>query len=237
MGTSSSRPRKARDSLSPEIILKAAETVAERDGLDNLTFQAIGKELSAHPTSVYRHFRDKDELVLELIDSLRARSYGEELAKLVPSDDWREDLRQVARRVHKHYMRYPEFALSMASRTTRRPMEFSNVEFTLGVLQRAGLDDESAALYLRAFGNMNRAMSSMEASMSVLPEKTRQADAMAWQVEYRQLPEDKFPRIAAAREHLQSIDDPRIFDVAIDLMIEGIAQRAAEIAARTSAEG
>jgi Bacterial regulatory proteins, tetR family len=28
------------------------------------SFQALGAELGAHPTAVYRHFRDKDELTL-----------------------------------------------------------------------------------------------------------------------------------------------------------------------------
>ena len=67
------RPRRARDSLSREIIVAAADAVVQRDGLDRLTFQAIGEELDAHPTSIYRHFRDKDELLLALIDTLRAR--------------------------------------------------------------------------------------------------------------------------------------------------------------------
>lgn len=64
------RGRRARDSLSRELIVAAAETVANRDGLDRMTFQSIGQELEAHPTSVYRHFRDKDELVMSVIDTI-----------------------------------------------------------------------------------------------------------------------------------------------------------------------
>ena len=71
-GATPSGPRRARDSLSREIIVAAADAVVERDGLDRLTFQSIGEELDAHPTSIYRHFRDKDELLLALIDTLRA---------------------------------------------------------------------------------------------------------------------------------------------------------------------
>src|SRR5690242_1367618 len=104
--------RRARHSLSREMILEAAETIAVRDGLDGLTFQALGKELEAHPTSIYRHFRDKDELVLELIDSLRAGSYG---GQLEATDSWRDDLRVMARHIHDHYLRYPQFALQMAA--------------------------------------------------------------------------------------------------------------------------
>ncbi|CUR55736.1 putative TetR-family transcriptional regulator [metagenome] len=220
--TSAAKVRRPRDSLSRELIIEAAERVAHRDGLDRLTFQAIGKELEAHPTSVYRHFRDKDELVLELIDTLRGRSYG---GTFQETDSWRDDLRTVSRVIHDHYLKYPEFALEMASRTTRRPTEFATVEFALGALKRAGLSPADAAVYLRAFGNMTRAMSAMEASMHALPQETRRADDLAWQVEYRSLPAEDYPHLAEVRDELTSISDPRAFDTALEMMLDAIALR------------
>ena len=224
------RQRRARDSLSRDVILEAAEAVAVRDGLDGLTFQAIGRELDAHPTSVYRHFRDKDELVLELIDDLRSRSYGGEL---VPSDDWRDDLRRAAHKVHEHYLRYPAFAQQMAARTTRRPREFANVDFVLGAFLRAGLSPETAAQCARAYGNMTRAMCGMDAALQALPDSTRIADETSYQVEYRQISADDYPNIAAIGDHLTSIGDPRIYSVAVEMMLDGVEA----IVAREAAEG
>ena len=149
------KKRRPRDSLSRTVIIAAAEKIADRDGLEGLTFGALGEELQAHSTSIYRHFRDKDELVLELIDSLRAKSYG---AELVSTGDWREDLRLISRLIHEHYLRYPGLALQMAARTTRRPTEFKNVEFALDAFRRAGLDDESAVVATRVFGNFTAAL-------------------------------------------------------------------------------
>lgn len=219
------KPRRKRDSLSRDIIVAAAQAVAEREGLDGLTFQAIGAELDAHPTSVYRHFRDKDELILEMIDALRDRSYG---GTLIPSESWRDDLWLAARVVHEHYLRYPQFAQQMAARTTRRPTEFRNVEFVLQAMLKAGLDEEEAVLCHRAFGNYVRAMSSIEAAMLALPEDTRHADELAWQVEYRQLDHVAFPTIASIGRPLPSIGDPAVFDVAIELVLDGIEVRAAQ---------
>lgn len=216
------RTRRARDSLSRELIVAAAETVALRDGIDGLTFQAIGEELQAHPTSIYRHFRDKDELLLELIDTLRARSYG---GTLKPSDDWVDDLRQLAHAIHDHYMRYPQFAMQMAARTTRRPTEFSTVEFSLDALQRGGFDPSEAALYSRAMGNLIRATSSIEAALSALPTETRTADELSWQVDYRQLDPERFPNIAHVGADLPGIGDPRAWETALELMLESIARR------------
>lgn len=212
------------------MILEAARAIAVRDGLEGLTFQAIGRELEAHPTSVYRHYRDKDELLLDLIDDIRARSYG---GTLVPSDNWRDDLRTMTRAVHDHYMRYPTFAQQMAARTTRRPTEFSNVEFGAQALLRAGLTPASAAICLRALGNYIRSSASIEASLQTLSEETRQADNLAWEVEYRQLDPQRYPSINALDGHLSPIGDPHAFWTGFELMLDGIELRAAhERAAR-----
>ncbi|MGO2111619.1 MAG: TetR/AcrR family transcriptional regulator [Pseudoclavibacter sp.] len=205
-------------------MIEAAERVALRDGLDGLTFQAIGEELGAHPTSVYRHIRDKDELLLELVDSLRARSYG---GTLTPTDDWIDDLRRLAHTIHDHYMRYPEFAMQMAARTTRRPTEFSTVEFSLDALRRGGFSPEEAALLSRAMGNLVRSASSIESSMLALPVETRMADELAWKVDYRQLDSEQYPNITSAGGGLPAIDDPRAWETALELMLEAISARAA----------
>lgn len=229
------RRRLPRDTLSRQVILEAAERVAARDGLDAFTFQSLAKEVNAHPTSLYRHFRDKDQLVLELIDDLRARSYG---GRLEATDSWREDLRTLARYVHEHLMRYPQFAVQMAARTTRRPTEFANVEFALDALLRAGLDEEDAAMYLRVFGNVVRSLASMEAGMLVLDPETRDGDTLAWQLEYRRLPAEQYPRIAAMSGELRDIGDPRVFDTAVDLFLDAIEARAAQARdARAAREG
>ena len=54
------RPRR-RASLSRESIVEATLTLTA-DG-EQVTFRALGAALGVDPTSVFRHFRDKDELV------------------------------------------------------------------------------------------------------------------------------------------------------------------------------
>ena len=220
------RTRRARDSLSREIIVAAAEKVAQRDGIDGLTFQAIGDELDAHPTSIYRHFRDKHELLLALIDTLRARSYTDAFKA---TDDWIADLRTHARSIHDHYMRYPEFALLMA---TRRPTDASSLEFALDALLRGGFPPAEAALYSRALGTLARSASSIEAAIQALPVETRTADELAWQVDARRLDPERFPNVTRVGADLPEVSDPRAWETALELMLEGLARRAEEL--RTS---
>ncbi len=218
------KSRRPRDSLSRETILAAAETIAERDGLNGLTFQAIGDELNAHPTSMYRHFRDKDDLLLELIDNLRARSYG---GTVLATNDWRNDLRAISKQVHEHYLRYPEFAQQMAMRTTRRPVEFANVEFVLDAMRRAGVSDADAVRYQRAFGNLVRSMASIEAAFLALEPAVRRNDELAYQIEYRQLDPEQFPNIARVADPMPGIGDPTAFDTALELLLDAIELRVA----------
>ena len=213
--TATGRARRARDSLSREIIVAAAETVALRDGLDRMTFQSLGQELDAHPTSIYRHFRDKDELMVALIDALRARSYT---GAMHETDDWMADLRMQAHLIHDHYMRFPEFALQMA---LRRPTDFGSLEFTIGALRRGGYGPEQAALYARAIGQLVRSATSIQAAMSVMPEEQREADDLNWERDLRALDAETHPNVAWAGT-LPDIHDPRAWESALELLLESI---------------
>jgi AcrR family transcriptional regulator len=65
--------REGRARLDRERILDAAEAIAQREGVGKLTIRRIGAELNADPTAIYRHFRDKQELLSELADRFLAR--------------------------------------------------------------------------------------------------------------------------------------------------------------------
>lgn len=213
------RPRKPRDSLNRGVIVEAAIRIVERDGLDGLTFQALGQELGAHSTSMYRHFRDKDELLLEVIDSLRERSYG---GALVPTDDWREDVRMQAAHIRQHYLRYAPFAHEMALRSTHRKNEFANLEFTLGALGRAGLTADESVVYARVLGNYIRAMSSFEASVGDLDPDLRSKDRVQMQVDALSLSAAEFPHLSAAATSLLALDDPRVFGLGLEAILDAI---------------
>jgi AcrR family transcriptional regulator len=56
--------------LSREAIVRAAGTVVERDGIGALTMRRVADELGGSPMALYRHVRDKDELLVLLLDQL-----------------------------------------------------------------------------------------------------------------------------------------------------------------------
>lgn len=215
--------RRPRNSLNQQVIVEAAFTIVDRDGLDALTFQALGSALSAHPTAIYRHFRNKDDLLLALVDELHARAQHE---RAPASDDWSADLREGASRLHEIYLRHPRLARLVAARTARRPHEFRAVEHILSCLRRAGFDERTAARYYRTFSDFVLAHSSLDAALAALDPEARDADLTAWHTHYRRLPADDYPNIAASAPHLPAVDDPSNFEFALDLVIEALRHRA-----------
>lgn len=219
------RPRKRlpRGTLSQEVIIAAAFRVADATGIDNLTFQSLGKELSAHPTAIYRHFRSKDDLALALIDALHAEALA---ATPPPSDDWAEDLMQIAVHTHEAFLRHPRVGAMAAPRTSRRENEFRSVERKIDCMRRAGLNDADAARYYRVFADVILGYSAMDASLATLPAEIRDADMRAWRTDYTSLSPERYPNISAIAGHFYALDDPENFRTAIQAVIDTVRARA-----------
>lgn len=223
---SAGRPRtgrRPRGSLNQRVILSAAFALAEHGGMEAVTFQALGAELGAHPTAVYRHFRDKDGLLLAMIDML----HEETLAELPESvGDWAADLAAIAERTHAVFLRHPAIA-AHAYRTARREHEFQIVERVIGCLRRAGLGGSDAARLYRVFADFVLAYSALDAGLAALEPAIRKADLISWEIDYRTLPPGEYPGIAGVAQALPALDDPQNFTTAVQLMIEAIRARAA----------
>jgi AcrR family transcriptional regulator len=218
----SARQRRPRGSLTREIIVKAALVVSERDGYEGLTFQALGAELDAHPTAIYRHFRDKDELMRALIEAI----HGETLATLGPTTaDWAGDLRALALAVRDSFLRHPAVGQIAAVRTTRGPHEFEVVERIIGCLRRAGFGDREAGRLYRIFADFTLGYAAVDAGLAALQSATREGDLEAWKVQYQALPADRFPNLTAVAAQIPTIDDPANFSTAVDLFIEAFRHR------------
>ncbi|WP_075736613.1 TetR/AcrR family transcriptional regulator [Streptomyces acidiscabies] len=217
-----SRSRLPRGTLSQELIVRAALRVADSTGVEKLTFQALGRELSAHPTAIYRHFRSKDELLLALIDALHEEALA---ATPPPTDDWAHDLMQIAVHTHAAFLRHPRVGALAAARTARRENEFRSVERKLDCMRRAGLDDAEAARYYRVFADLVLAYSAMDASLAILAPDLRDADLHAWKSDYLRLPADTYPNIARTAPQFVELDDPQNFVTAVQAVIDMVRAR------------
>jgi AcrR family transcriptional regulator len=76
-------------------VIAAARAIVERDGIGALTMRQVARELGSSPMAIYRHVRDKDELLVLLLDQLAA-----ELPRPRLSGEPRRRLHQACRAMH-----------------------------------------------------------------------------------------------------------------------------------------
>ncbi|HEX2316991.1 MAG TPA: TetR family transcriptional regulator [Thermomonospora sp.] len=69
---SAARGRGRRRFLTRAAVVAAGRRVAEAEGIGGLTIRRVAAELGATPMALYRHVRDKRELVLALLDDVAA---------------------------------------------------------------------------------------------------------------------------------------------------------------------
>jgi AcrR family transcriptional regulator len=135
------RPARRRSSspdgaLGAAAIVAAGIAVADAEGLAALSMRRVAAELGAAPMSLYRHVRDKDELLLQMMDAAIS-----EVALPEPPADWRAALEIAARALWTGFRRHPWLpsALSL-TRPQLLPGALEYSEWVLGVLTRAGWD-------------------------------------------------------------------------------------------------
>nr|WP_320145513.1 TetR/AcrR family transcriptional regulator [uncultured Anaeromusa sp.] len=66
------RSRKTTE-IRREEILRAALSIVEEQGLDNLNTNAIAAVIQLVPSAIYRHFKNKEEIIAALIDFIGER--------------------------------------------------------------------------------------------------------------------------------------------------------------------
>jgi AcrR family transcriptional regulator len=122
-----------RPVIDRDMILDASLALADREGLDAVTMQAVANQLHVTPMALYRHVANKadllDGVVEKLLDELpapRARSWEHQLGAMA------EALRTIARR---HPAVFPLLLLRPAMTTSAR----ARVERTYAVLRAAGI--------------------------------------------------------------------------------------------------
>src|SRR4051794_355471 len=120
-----------REPLSRERILATAQALARRDGPAALSMRRIAQELYVWPMSLYRHFRDKDEL----LDALAGEAALDIAAP--NGDSWREDMAELLAQARDAFAAQPA-----GVRLHREPALRDAV---LQVLTRAGVDGADAA--------------------------------------------------------------------------------------------
>lgn len=213
-------------SLSQEAIVSCALELTQREGAAALTLRRIGQELGVDATAFYRHFRDKDELVLACMDRIIETSY-EHIEPRIDGADWRTIVSEVAWESWRTCAVYPAIYSVAFARTTGGPGERRMVELLLNAIADLGLEREHTVRLYRCFVDSVLGMCGMRAAMLGLPEDVREKDATAWSRIYAVLPQVSYPATRAHAEELAAITDDSIFATLVDAVVKTIESAAA----------
>ena len=137
-----SEPRnRSRGQTSPDRLIAAAIAIVDRDGVDGLTIRRLGDACGVTPMAVYRHFRDKDELLDHVVDAVLADLATQEL-----TGSWREQIVELVWSARATLLDHP----GMAALCVHRPTPVSAVarfyDRAIAALEAGGYSADQAIL-------------------------------------------------------------------------------------------
>ena len=134
------RPDKPRAPLTRERVLKAAVSLADRDGIESLSMRQLGQKLGVEAMSLYNHVRDKEDILDGMVDVVFT-----EIDRPGNGIDWRSAMRQRAISAHQVLLRHPWAIGLVESRRQPGRATLQHHDAVLRSLRTAGFSVEMAA--------------------------------------------------------------------------------------------
>ena len=218
----SSRPRvtarsqNSEATLTRERIVAAATAVADKEGLDALSMRRIAAELGVATMSLYRHVRDKDDLLVLMIDTI----FGEWRTP-ESGNDWHESLAAAAREMWRIFRRHvwlaPAYSLT---RPLIVPSGLAYTEYVLATLLDRGLKPATSfSMNLILFSFVRGFATSLEM------EATAEADTGVTADEWMEVQKPDLMGLLAGRDlpafrYVLDSFEPEGFDLDLDQLFE-----------------
>src|SRR5512146_1037975 len=143
----------------PEIVAAAGEAVMA-GGYEEMSIRSLAASLGVAPMSLYRHIRDKDDLLGEVTDRLLAGAWRPAAAE----DDWRAWITEAASRLRDFLVSQPAALHVYLSHPVVSPAAIARMNAMMGVLRRAGLSEEAARSAYGALHTYTIGFAALEAS-------------------------------------------------------------------------
>ena len=211
-----------REPLTRERVLRAAVDLADRGGIEALSMRKLGQELGVEAMALYRHVRDKDDLLAGVVDLVIA-----EIERQPPGNDWKAALRAQSLAARAVMLRHPWARRALEDTGTGGPAALVYIEWLLATLRDGGFPLDLAHHSLHVLGSRVFGF-----SQDIFEEGDEEASAEPNPIVAGVLA-DRFPRItelAQAASHdgvLGRCDDDVEFAFGLDLVLDGLEHRLA----------
>lgn len=216
--------------LQREGIVARALDLADREGVAAVTIRRLARELGVTPMSLYRHVRNKDDL----LDAMLERMLG---ALALPSTALESplgDLRALLYALRDLLMAHPAGGPLISRRFMPAGNALRALEHALDILRRAGFDPEQAYLVFEQMLQQTVVLVAAEQEALADGPLQRAENEAKWRIFLAALPPGEYPRIVEAAPSIAACRDREThFRFGVDLLLAGIAAMSPK--ARTSA--
>lgn len=205
--------------LSRDLVLRAAMSLADEGGLQVMTMHRVGQRLGVEAMSLYRHVRNKEDILDGIADLVYAEIE-------LPDDegDWRTAMRRRAISTRDVLAHHPWAVDLMESRSTPGPANLRHHDVVLGILRGAGF---SSAMATHAYNLLDSYIYGFALQARSLPVATPEALAEVGEVLIGQLPGDGYPHLKAVGIDLMAagFDYAAEFEFGLDLILDALGRQ------------
>lgn len=127
--------RRARPVVDRDAIVAAGLAIADQEGLEAVSMRRVAQRLGAGAMTLYSYVANKDDLLDLMADAVMGELVVPDL-----SDDWREAVRQIARRTRAIFLAHPWLAEAGGGRGSPGPNALLHFEQSLQAVSGLGLD-------------------------------------------------------------------------------------------------
>jgi len=217
MVTRANTQTERRIPLSRDRVLCAAMAIADAGGLETLTMRTLGQELGVGPMALYRHARNRDDIVDGIVDLVFS-----EIDLPAGGADWKTAMRERGISLRDALLRHRWAIGLMESRRNPGPANLQHHDAVIGSLLADGFDMAMAA---HAYSVLDGYIYGFALTKMNLPFEDTAEIAEVAQTMLAPFPLNAYPNLAAfITEHAMQpgYDYADEFEYGLDLILDGL---------------
>lgn len=216
-----------RTPLSPARIAGAAVALADEEGIEAITMRGVAHRLGVEAMSLYHHVRNKEALLDAMVDVILGE-ITDELDRVDRPDRWKERLRSRILTARRVMLRHPWAPALIETRTTMTPRLLLYFEDVLGTMVDGGFSYDLAHHAMHALGS--RALGFNQELF--VPDESAAPDTSSHVLSALS---DQIPHLLGMLDEVAHddpdstlgwCDDQTEFEFGLDLLLDGLEQRA-----------
>lgn len=147
-------------------------------GYEEMSIRSLAASLGVAPMSLYRHIRDKDDLLDEVVDRLLASAWR----PAAPEHDWQAWITEAVSRLRDFLTSQPAALHVFLKHPVASPAAIDRMNAMMCVLRRTGIDEETARTAYAALHTYTLGFAALEAARAGWAAGAGDVDGLARQL-------------------------------------------------------